>query len=298
MKTNLEDLSTFLVVCDAGSMTQAAGILQVSTNAVSHRIQRLEKNLGVSLLQRTTRRLNPSLEGQKLLEHSRRILAEMEALLQDVSQKTEEVSGLVRLGLPSGMLSEYVLRQLKPLLLAHPDLKLQIEIFNDPAEVISRSFDLGITPFPPRDMALKMRKIGIVSWKLCASVDYLQQFGQPQTPDELSQHHCLRFLSSPAQSEWTLVDKQGKHVVVPVRGPLECSDSRLLGDAVYAGLGIGVRPAREIAEAELTGRLLPVLPDFAFEALDILVLYTAGRLKIPRVKVLLEALTEALKLIE
>ncbi|MGE3725048.1 MAG: LysR family transcriptional regulator [Candidatus Sericytochromatia bacterium] len=298
MVPHLQDIQTFLVVCETGGMGKAANILQLSTNAVSQRIKRLESQLGVQLLNRSTRSLSPTAQGQQLLSKARLLLSELESILEDISPHPSELAGVVRLGLPSGMLSEYVLKQLNSLLISQPKLHLQIEILNDPAEVISRNLDLGITPFPPRDLALISRKIGSVSWKLCAAPDYVQREGLPQTLAELSQHRCLCFLSNPPQRLWDLLDTNNNLVSVAVSGPLESNDSRLLGDAVYAGLGIGVRSQRELLDAVASNKLIPVLPDYTFQAIDVLVLYSRGRLKSRKVKAVYDALTEALRWIE
>lgn len=110
---------------------------------------------------------------------------------------------------------------------------------------------------------------------------------------DLSAHRCLRLLSSPPQDEWTLVDRRGREVVVQVRGGYEADDSRALGDATYAGLGIGVRPAGECAIAQREGRLERVLPGYRFQAIDVYALVPKGRLRVPRVAACLEALRAA-----
>jgi DNA-binding transcriptional LysR family regulator len=103
----------------------------------------------------------------------------------------------------------------------------------------------------------------------------------------------LRLLASPPQDEWTLVDRRGRELTVPVKGEYEADDSRTLGDATYAGLGIGVRPAGECARAEKEGRLERVLSSYRFQPLDVYALVPRGRVRVPRAAACLDAMRAA-----
>jgi DNA-binding transcriptional LysR family regulator len=131
-----------------------------------------------------------------------------------------------------------------------------------------------------------------VGWVLAASPGYLDLHGYPTTPTDLAGHRCLRLLSDRVQDAWELTNESGQKKVVRVGGTFECNDSRALGEAVYAGVGIGVRPERDVEHAQ--GRLVRVLPGWRFGPLPLFILASSGR-RLPRVSVVIEVLKAALR---
>lgn len=292
-KANLEDLHTFVVVADSGSMSSAARILQITVNGVSNRIKRLEDRVGTRLFHRTTRSLALTEEGRTLLEGSRRTIDDLDVLLNNLQPSREDMSGVVRFGMPSGALTESVFKVLGKILAQYPRLRIQVESLADPSEIVSGGLDFGITPWIPKDSRLIARKIGSIAWQLCASPGYVKSRGLPSQPKDLERHHCLRLLTNPEQTEWILTSQKQQQVAVRVGGQFESDDSRVLADAVYAGLGIGVRPAIELQNAVRQGRLTRILPTYTYQSFDITALFLPGRTKIKRVEAVLGGLIDA-----
>lgn len=160
-------------------------------------------------------------------------------------------------------------------------------------DLVAEAVDIGVVVGQLPETTFVGRLLGRATWVLAAAPSYLDAHGRPRTPTELSAHRCLRLLSNPPQDEWTLVDRRGREVTVQVRGGYEADDSRALGDAAYAGLGIGVRPAGECTRAQRGGRLERVLPGYRFQPLDVYALVPKGRLRVPRVAACIEALRAA-----
>lgn len=290
----VDELRTFVGVVDAGSFTKAARLLRLSTNAVSHRVLSLEERLGVRLLTRTTRALSVTEEGQVLYERARRVVEELEAIEAEVGASSHAVRGLVRLVIPAQGIDTTFLAAVGALLEANPSLSVQLRVTSQAVDVVADRADLALWVGKPPASSLISRRLGTLSWALAATPNYLDQHGRPRRPEDLSKHRCLRFLSERAQDVWRLVDLRGRVVSVPVQGGFEADDSRVLGDAVYAGVGIGPRPDRELLGAIREGRLERVLPTHRFETLELFALMPRRSARLPRVTALVTALKAGL----
>jgi DNA-binding transcriptional LysR family regulator len=287
---DLDELRTFALVVEAGNFSAAARILQVTTNAVSRRVIRLEQNLGLKLLNRSTRAVVATAEGRILYARVRRILDDLDLARGELAAGSQSLTGSLRVAIPGGACSPGVLRGLASLLHAHPEFKLQVRVVNGPVDPISGGFDIALHVGPMKDSALIARRLARVRWALAASPSYAAHNGLPQNVAELASHTCLRLAGDYPQDLWMLEDDQGREFSVPVFGQFEADDSRVLGDATYAGIGIGLRPQREIAAAVAAGTLVAVLPEYRFAALDIHALLPSGLSRLPRVSRFLELL--------
>lgn len=290
---SLDEIRAFVAVAEAGGFTAAARRMQLTTNAVSLRVQRLEATLGARLLVRTTRSVALTDEGRSYLAQVTVILADLEAAEASVRPSSAGLRGTVRVALPPTVATGPFLARLVALLDAHPELAVQTRVTSEPARVVAEGFDIAVVVGQVPESTFVGRRLGRAHWVLAASPVYLAQHGRPSAPRELAEHRCLRLLTNPPQDEWTLVDRRGREVTVPVRGAYEADDSRTLGDATYAGLGIGIRPAGECARAEREGRLERVLPHHHFQPLDVFALLPKGRARLPRVAACLEVLRDA-----
>ncbi len=288
--TSLDELRAFIAVFETGGFTAAGKRLVLTTNAVSLRVQRLEQELGVRLFVRTTRRVAPTEEGRTFYGRVSRVLADLDEAEEELRPSSSGLRGSVRLAVPGAMVGAPLFSRLRQLLEEHPQLSIQTRVVSDAVDLVAEGIDIGVVVGQLPQTTFVGRLLGRVTWVLVAAPSYLDAHGRPRTPKELSAHRCLRLLSSPPQDEWTLVDPGGREVVVPVRGGYEADDSRALGDAAYAGLGIGVRSAGECARAEREGRLERVLPGHRFQPLDVYALLPRGRLRVPRVAACLDAL--------
>lgn len=293
MPASLDELRAFTAVYESGSFTVASRRLALTTNAVSLRVQKLEEGLGVRLFVRTTRSVSPTEEGRAFFTRVVRVLAELEEAEEDLRPKSEGLHGTVRIAIPGALATGPLLERLRDLLDAHPALVVQTRVTSTPVNIAAEGLDLAVVVGQPPESAFVGRLLGRVHWVLAAAPSYLDRRGRPRSPTELASHRCLRLLSTPPQDEWTLVDSRGKELTVAVHGAFEADDSRALGDATYAGLGIGVRPVGECARAEKEGRLERVLPKYRFQPLDVYALVPKGRVRVPRVAACLDALRAA-----
>ncbi|MEO8155458.1 MAG: LysR family transcriptional regulator [Rhizobacter sp.] len=289
----IEELRTLVLVVEAGSLSAAARSLRVSPNAVSRRVMRLESQLGVKLFHRSTRALSVTHEGLLLYTRARRAILELDAAHDEIRDSKGALSGQVRVAIPGGASSPLVLERLAQLLDANPLLQLQLSLANEPVDPRAQPFDIVVRVGPVADSRLVARRLAVSSWALAATPSYLARAAPVRVPHDLRHHRCLRYASQQPQDHWPLVNKSGHVIKVPVGGGFEADDTRILGDACYAGLGIGVRPLAELQLAEREGRLAHVLPEWRFAALEVHALLPQGSLRVPRVAAVLAVLQEA-----
>lgn len=290
----IEDLRTFAFVIDAGSLSGAARTLQLSTNAVSRRLQRLEAQAGSRLLNRTTRRISLTDEGRLLYERCARIVAELDAVENELHPTGDPLQGVVRLALPSSAATRGLLESISSVLSAHPKLTVQLRIASTVIDPIAGGVDISLHVGPIPESSLVARRLATRSWVLAASPAYVARNGAPRKPADLVNHQCLRLLADRPQRSWNLISRNGRQVTASVGGSFECNDSRVLGDAIYAGLGIGVRSDEELARGLEQEILAHVLPGYRFGAFELSALVPPGRLRVPRVAVFVELLREAM----
>jgi DNA-binding transcriptional LysR family regulator len=290
---SLDELRAFTAVYETGGFTAASERLVLTTNAVSLRVQKLEKHLGVRLFVRTTRSVAPTEEGRAFHARVSRVLADLDEAEEELRPMAAGLHGSVRLAVPSAIATAPLLARIRQLLEAHPQLSVQTLVVGGPVDLVAEGVDIGVIVGQLPETTFVGRLLGRVTWVLAAAPSYIDAHGRPRAPKELTAHRCLRLHSNPPQDEWTLVDGRGRELVVQVRGGYEADDSRALGDATYAGLGIGVRPAGECVRAQREGRLERVLPAYRFQPLDVYALIPKGRARVPRVAACLEALRGA-----
>lgn len=290
----LEDLRTFVTVVEAGTLSAAARALRLSTNAVSRRLMRLERDVGVRLVHRTTRHLALTDEGRTFIVRCQRILAELDAAEQDLHPAGDPLQGAVRVVVPPATVKPSMLEHLRRLLDDHPRLSVQLQIANVGVERMASGVDVVLHVGPVPETTLVARRIATVAWLLAATPGYLERHGRPRRPGDLASHRCLRFLGDRPQTEWRLIDRNGREVTATVGGTFESDDSRVLGDATYAGLGIGIRPRPEVEEAVAAGRLEQVLPGYVFDRIVLHALLPPGRIRLPRVAALVDLLRATL----
>jgi DNA-binding transcriptional LysR family regulator len=295
---SMEELRAFVAVAEAGGFTAASQRLNLTTNAVSLRIQKLEETMRVRLFVRTTRSVALTEEGEQFLAKISPLLTAIEAAQEEVGGERGGVRGAVRIAIPGALATMPFLTRLNARLHEHPELVVRVRVGSFTTNLAADGFDIAVHVGQVPDTIFVGRRLGTVTWVLAAAPAYLERFGRPKLPADLSKHRCLRLYTHPPQSEWIIVDKRGNETVVPVSGSFEADDSRVLGDATYAGLGIGLRPQGECMRSVASGALERVLPNHKFQPLDITALLPKGRSSIPRIAACLEVLREATEELE
>ncbi|MDZ4047707.1 MAG: LysR family transcriptional regulator [Pseudoxanthomonas sp.] len=287
------DLALFLRVLDLGSITAAAHSLDLSVAVASQRLKRLEKELGVRLLHRTTRRLHPTPEGAALAEQGRVLVEELETLGAGLREAAQEIAGTLRMTMSASFGRQYVSPRLPAFLARHPKLRLSIHLSDNVVDLVREGFDLAIRIGALDDSRLVARRIAPNRRVLCASPDYLRRRGRPRQPEDLAHHDCLLlFGSGGRQDVWRLGTPTGGEVAVRVQGRFESNFGEVLRDASLAGEGIVIHSLWHVADDLRAGRLEVLLPDYPLATTAISAVMPQRRLVPPRVRAFTEFLIE------
>lgn len=287
-----EDMRIFSQVMESGSFTAAADKLGLSKQFVSRRLMALEERLGVRLLNRSTRRLDPTPLGQSYYESALRLLAEVEQVEQGIAGQTSEPRGTVRLSAPLSFAVAHLGELLPAFLQRYPQVSVEVDLSDRSVDLLAEGYDLALRIGVLEDSTLIARRLAAIERVYCASPDYLQRCGTPSRPDELASHDCLPY-GHGRQVQWRFVE-QGKARVVTVCGRMRANNGDLLREAAISGMGITYLPTFIVGEALAEGKLVAVLQDFAPEPLQLSAVYPQHRQSARPVQALIEFLRERL----
>ncbi|HEU5315590.1 MAG TPA: LysR family transcriptional regulator, partial [Chloroflexota bacterium] len=254
-----QEMQFFSTLMRCGSLSAAARELQVSPPAVSKRLAALEARLGVSLLNRTTRRLSLTHEGETYLATARHILGEIDALERELQGARSEPTGLLRVNATLGFGRMHVAPAIATFARLHPKVDVQLQLSVNPPPLGEDSFDVCVRFGEPPDARVVARLLAPNRRLLCASPAYLQRNGMPRTPHELAGHSIIAIRQGDeAYGVWRL--RSGKRVeTVRVRGRLSTNDGEIAVNWALAGHGIVLRAEWDVARYLRSGRLRQVL---------------------------------------
>lgn len=289
----MESLNGFVVfvqVAEMRSFVAAGRTLGVSASAVGKSIARLEDKLGVRLFHRSTRSITLTAEGHLLLERSRRILAEIEAAQQELTQAAEHPMGRLRLSLP--LVGALVLPVLGDFMRQYPQIQLDLEFTDRMVDVIAEGYDAVLRIGPPADSRLSARKLGHFRTVVVASPDYLARCGEPQTPADLTQHACLqyRFPSSGKLERWAMRGNEAENELA-LPATMVCNNIETRVCFALRGLGIAWLPDFAIREALQQGTLREILSTYASHTGVVHLLWPASKHPSPKLRVLIDFLS-------
>jgi len=276
----ISDLAFFSLLVKHGNLSAAARELGLTPPAVSTRLANLERRLGVRLLNRTTRRVSVTQEGELYLAEGARILDDLEALERSVASTRAQPRGLLRLNATFGFGRAHIVPAVADFAARFPEVEVQMRLTDRPVNLLDEGFDVAVRFGEIPDARLTARKIASNRRLLCASPRYLAAHGEPRTPGELARHHCIVVRENDvAYGTWHL--RAGQRVeTVKVRGPLSSNDGQSALEWALAGHGIVMRSEWETAAYLRSGRLRQVLPDWSTPPADIHALYPE-RLNLP-----------------
>ncbi|PTN11525.1 LysR family transcriptional regulator [Nitrosomonas aestuarii] len=260
----MQDLNLFVIfarVVESGSFAEAARRMDISRSAVSKAISKLEKNLGAQLLNRSTRHLSLTEAGTVLAEHSAHILDEAEQAERFVSSLQAEPRGMLKVSASVAFGTLHVAPALADFLSRYPEIRIDLTITDRPVDLVGEGYDVMIRVTNEPDLNLVARKLAPVRRKLCATPQYFQQHGIPQTPEDLIEYNCLDYTLSGEQGYWNFTGPEGV-IAVPVSGTLRINDDDALSQAVLGGLGIALLPTFTVGKELQSGKLQAVLSEY------------------------------------
>lgn len=283
---DLNDTRTFVAAAEAGTLSGAAKGLTVPTSTVSRALTRLEKHLGVLLVQRSSRGLLLTDAGREYLQACRRALRTLKEGGELIESERSQPKGLIRIACPITMARDLLAPLLKEFLRRYPELRVEIQPYasgwdQEPREDVDVFFKLRA----PKDSLRRVRPYPGTARGLFASAAYIQAFGSPATPDDLPAHRCI------GSGVWKL--SRGKSTARPnIAFKVVTSDPHINLTLTVQGFGIGILPMWMARWPEVSNRLVPILPLWKMEPITLCAMFFGQSRLTPKVQVLLQFLEE------
>lgn len=290
----LSSISAFVRTVEQGSFARAGKTLGVHGSAVSKRVARLEEHLGLRLFHRTTRSLSLTEEGQVFLEHCQRILDDFEDVEHAMSRRAGLPRGRLTVTLPVALGRLHILPALTRLLADHPEVELVTLLDDRHVDLVAEGYDAAVRIGAPQDSSLIGRRLATIRYVVCASENYLAEMGIPESPQDLVRHRCITFVPSAGarSSPWRFAGSDGgESYDLPVSGPLKVNNAEALVEAAEHGAGLVQLHSYLAAPAIASGRLSPVLEEFAADGPPIMVLYPSARQLSPKMRIFVDMVT-------
>lgn len=288
----LQSVAAFAETARHGSFAAAARELGLTPSAVAKSVARLEADLGLRLLHRTTREVSLTSDGHGLYERCRRIVEEIDALRAQAEGVRGEPSGTLRLSAPVTWGRKVLVPRLADLVTRHPRVALDVALSDRQVDVVKEGFDAAVRIGRLRDSTLVGRRIGQQQVLVCASPAYVARHGTPASPADLSAHRCLAFrMPTTGRSRpWEFVVAGAPYVNTPA-ARVVMDEGEALVAAAAAGLGLIQVPDYMADEALRAGALVEVLADCRPPAVPISIVHPSARQVTPRLRALLDLLT-------
>jgi len=289
-----QEIRVFTRVADCGSFVAASDSLKMSKAAVSRYVSDLEHRLGARLMHRTTRKLSLTPDGEIFHSRCRAILESIEESEEEISKRGLTASGTLRITAPVS----FGIRHLAPLwsdfLIAHPQVKIELELSDRVINLVEEGFDLAIRIGKLNDSTLVSRQITSTRLVLCASPDYLKRRGTPSHPAELVEHETFSYSLLSTGHTWKFDGPEGR-VDVRVSPRMTSNNGDTGVEVCVRGGGIHLWPTFLIEEYLRAGSLVEVLPDFKASNFGIYAVYPSRKHVSPKVRVLVDFLVNRLK---
>jgi DNA-binding transcriptional LysR family regulator len=289
-----QELNVFAAVVDAGSFVGAAEALEMSKPAVSRHVAELESRLGVRLLQRTTRRLSLTEEGEVFYARASEVLASLQEAESEITSRTGKAAGQLKVSAPVS----FGLLHLAPLwagfMARHPDVVLDLTLSDRMVDLVEEGFDIAIRIASLPSSSLVSRKLSSTRLVLCATPRYLKTHGTPKTPADLARHTVLAYSLLSSGESWEFDGPQG-HASVKVNPRLRTNSGDTCRAVALQHLGIIIQPSFLVADELRSGALVEVMPQYRSLEFGIYAVYPSRKHVLPKVRLLIDYLVAALK---
>jgi DNA-binding transcriptional LysR family regulator len=286
------ELGFFYQLAKSGSLTATAREMNLTPPAVSKRLAQLEARLGVRLLNRTTRKVSLTEEGELYYREAARILSDIEQLEQTVASRRAAPRGLVRLNATFGFGHRYLAPAISRFVREYPEVRVQLQLTDKPINLADEGYDIGIRLGKLEDAALIARRIAPNRYLLVASPSYLKRHGMPKHPSELARHDCLVIRENDAYGVWKFTQKSETETV-RVSGTLASNNGEVVRNWALEGHGIILRSEWDVADHLRRGKLVEILPDWRCPDADIHAVFPQRLHLSAKVRVLIDFLVDA-----
>jgi len=287
---DLDGIAVFVKVVQAGSFSQAAKLLNMPNSTVSAKVAALEKRLGVTLLQRTTRRLHLTEPGAGYFRRCLQALEGLQAAESELESERSETKGVLRLTAPVELGRSALPPVLDVLMKRHPAIKIDLIITNRLVDLVAENIDVAVRAGPLKDSGLIAKRFVLGQFGLWASPGYLKQNSVPRNPYELKEHDCLRF--APFTGRKLQLTNGRERAQIALTGRITADDFEALRALAVLGWGIALLPSFLCAEEAKERKLVSVLPNWRGDSVTISVVYPAQRFVSPKIRAFITAAEE------
>ena len=285
-------MTAFCEVVKEGGFSAAARKMNSSKVLVSRYISALEADLGVRLLNRTTRKMSTTDVGQAYFERCVTLLEDFQELDDAVKVHQREVTGKLKISVPSeAFTNKHLTPFFSQFIEEHPNIELDINLADRYIDIVDEGYDLAVRVGKLGDSSLIARKLADMRLLICASIDYLNQHKRILEPKDLVDHRLVVDSNYRGGQKWTF-QKGGEQISIKAQGNLRVNSSAVATHILKQGLGVGLCPSFMVEEELKSGQLLEVLPDWEVSRGGIYALYSHRKHLSAKVKVILDALSE------
>ena len=285
----------FLAVIETGSFTAAADKLGTRSGQASKLISRLETELGVRLLNRTTRSVAPTEAGRAYYDRLKPLVDELDTLDLDIRNISQSPRGRLRLTAPLTFGTLELAPALNTFAGLYPDIELDVSFSDRVVNVVDEGFDLAVRVGRPGDSSLILRRLCAVRIVVVGAPAYLEERGAPEAPSDLARHSCIIDTNFREPNRWPFKGERGEVEMASVDGRIRYSNAEACAQAAELGLGLACVPAFVAGEALRSGRLVRLLPSFEPDPYDVHVLYPHSRHLAAKVRLLVDFLSDRYK---
>ena len=290
----LNNMEAFTVAVKTGSFTAAAEQLGLSKSYVSKQVSRLEDDLGIRLLHRTTRKLSLSHDGEQFYQHCKLIMEEADKAQAEVMDSHDKPRGVIKLTIPQSFVLSEAGSVLVEFQNQYPDIELKIHSSGSNVDLVAESFDLALRIGELEDSTMMCRKLIDCQFQVVASQQYIEQNGMPIQPKDLTQHNCLIYSDTPLGKQWPFCLPNGETISVNVKGSLSCNDAQYNLNSALKGLGIFLGPSIMFKHYVDNKELKLLLEDYYHPTVSISAIYPLNRNLSRRVRLLIDFLAQEL----
>lgn len=272
----LTQINVFAAVVNKGSFVAAAEQLGMSRPMASKHLARLEYDLGIRLLNRTTRRVALTEEGRAFYDRCKDILENIDEAVREAGESQLTPRGLLRVNAPLSFGYMHLARGVAEYQKKYPEVTVELQLNDRQIDMVEEGFDLSIRIGSLSDSSLVARKLGESRLILCAAPKYLAEHGVPETPEDLAEHNCLRYTYLEHGDLWRFT-RNGQVTSVQVGGKLDANNGDALVQAALMGAGIVMQPCYLVGERLKDGSLTRLLPAYDADILGIYAIYPENR---------------------
>lgn len=295
---DLNNLKIFAKVAEANGISAAARALKIPKSKVSRRMSALESELGVRLLERTTRAVHLTEAGELLAQHCRRIVEETDSAIATMDRMSEAPRGSLHISASLAVGQQLIAPLVSEFQARFPEIRMNLHLSNRRVDVVAEGFDAAIRIGELEDSSLVSRKLCTSRSVAVASYHYIAEYGKPRTPADLDGHRRIAMIDAPGSGRWTLKNRQGLTETVASDPSVELNDLTSIKQIVLDHGGVALLPVYMVSDETQTEQLVRLLPQWTSMDYSIHCVYPSHRSMTPKLRAWIDYLASELALYE